>query len=369
MLDSGCAEPNLDADDRRLAIGAPPLVSIVIVNTNELHHLQRCLPALFRQTYPNYEVLIVDNASTDASIEWVAETYPQATIIRNQANLGYAGANNVGFDHARGEFIAVLNPDTEVDPLWLVELVAVLQASPEIGLVTPKVVHMDRPAAINACGNDVTITGLTFCRGLDEPADRFNELQRVPAVSGAAFVIRHDLLDRIGPFDKSFFVYFEDTDLSLRAQLAGYTCVFVPRAIVRHQYIFKLNPRKCFYQERNRYVTIFRLFRWPTLIALTPAMLLSEVIVWGYLVLRGPRIMWAKLCSYAGVIAALPQVISDRRRLGAIRGVPDREILRQLGTRLTLAQTATPAVRLVAEGLFNPLLALCGGLARMVVRW
>jgi GT2 family glycosyltransferase len=97
------------------------------------------------------------------------------------------------------------------------------------------------------------------------------------------------VLDEIGPFDESFFVYFEDTDLSLRAQLAGYECLYVPKALVRHKYVFKLSPRKCFFQERNRYVALLRLFRWPTLVALVPMFLLSELIVWGYLVLRGPQ--------------------------------------------------------------------------------
>ena len=107
-----------------------PLVSIVIVNTNELHHLRRCLPAIFRQEYANFEVLLVDNVSTDGSREWVADEFSLVRTICNQRNLGYAGANNVGFRHARGELIAVLNPDTEVDPRWLREIVAVLDENP-----------------------------------------------------------------------------------------------------------------------------------------------------------------------------------------------------------------------------------------------
>ena len=102
---------------------------------------------------------------------------------------------------------------------------------------------MDHPDRINACGNDVTFTGLTFCRGLDQPVAEYTSVERVAAVSGAAFVIRRKVLDEIGPFDESFFVYFEDTDLSLRALLAGHDCLVVPQAIVRHQYIFKLSPQ------------------------------------------------------------------------------------------------------------------------------
>ncbi|MCI0358016.1 MAG: glycosyltransferase family 2 protein [Planctomycetaceae bacterium] len=346
-----------------------PLVSIVVVNTNELHHLRRCLPALDRQRYPQIEIIVVDNASTDGSVAWIEEHFPHVRIVRNERNLGYAGANNVGFEQARGELIAVLNPDTEVDPDWLAEIAQALESNPRAGLATPKIVQMDRPERINACGNDVTFTGLTFCRGLDQPAQAYDVADAVAAVSGAAFVIRKQVLDEIGPFDESFFVYFEDTDLSLRAILAGYECLFVPRAIVRHKYLFKLSPRKCFFQERNRYVALLRLFRRPTLVALLPALLLSELIVWGYLLMRGPRVMWAKFTSYFAVLAAAGQIVRQRRRVQALRRVSDREILAHFGSRLTLAQTASPWLRNAAEALLNPLLFAVATLTRLVVRW
>jgi Predicted glycosyltransferases len=346
-----------------------PLVSIVVVNTSELHHLRRCLPALYGQRYPQFEIIVVDNASTDGSVAWIEEHFPQTHVVRNNHNLGYAGANNVGFEQARGELIAVLNPDTQVDPDWLVEIVEALDAYPRAGLATPKIVQMDRPERINACGNDVTITGLTFCRGLDQPAEAYATTQRVAAVSGAAFVIRKQVLDEIGPFDESFFVYFEDTDLSLRAILAGHECLFVPQSVVRHKYAFKLSPRKCFFQERNRYVALLRLFRWPTIIALAPALLLSEFIVWGYLVLRGPRAMWAKFTSYFAVLAAAGQIVRQRQRVQALRRVSDREILEHFGNRLTLAHTASPWFERLAEAVLNPLVFAVGIGTRLVIRW
>jgi GT2 family glycosyltransferase len=319
--------------------------------------------------YDPCEVIVVDNASTDGTAAWLDAEYSEVRIIRNASNLGYAGANNVGFEKARGEFIAVLNPDTEVDADWLTELIDAMQADSSIGLATPKLLQMDRPNRINACGNEVTPMGLTFCRGLDEHAAEFPSPEIVSAVSGAAFVIRREVLRQIGPFDESFFMYFEDTDLSLRAQLAGFKCLYVPRAVVRHQYRFKLSPRKCFYQERNRYLTLLRTFRWPTLLVLLPALLLSEAIVWGYLLSRGPRTMWAKLTSYAAFIRALPQVIRQRQSLQMLRRVTDREILKTFGHRLTLAQTASPWVQRTAEWVINPVLMLYATLLRMVVRW
>jgi hypothetical protein len=213
------------------------------------------------------------------------------------------------------------------------------------------------------------VTGLTFCRGLDQARDEFPLPERVAAVSGAAFVIRKEVLREIGPFDETFFVYFEDTDLSLRALLAGYDCLYVPTAIVQHKYVFKLSPRKCFYQERNRYVALLRLFRWPTLLALVPSLLLSELIVWSYLLLRGPQTMWAKFTSYFAVFASLPRIVRHRRRVQALRRVSDRVILVRFGTRLTLAQTASPWLRAAAEGVLNPLTFVFAAVTRFVVRW
>jgi GT2 family glycosyltransferase len=356
-------------DAVRVSRAGEPFVSIVLVNTNEFHHLRRCLPALDRQSYANIEVILVDNASTDGSLDWVREHYPETRIIENGCNLGYAGANNVGFEHARGDLVAVLNPDTEVDPKWLDEIVAALETNPTAGLATPKIVQMDRPERINACGNDVTMTGLTFCRGLDQQRDAYPAAERIAAVSGAAFVIRKEVLREIGPFDETFFVYFEDTDLSLRALLAGYDCLYVPTAIVQHKYVFKLSPRKCFYQERNRYVALLRLFRWPTLLALAPSLLLSECIVWSYLLLRGPRTMWAKFTSYFAVLAALPRIVRQRRKVQLLRRVSDREILARFGTRLTLAQTASPWLRVAAEGVLNPIILALASMTRLIVRW
>src|SRR5262245_30806195 len=100
-----------------------PLVSVIIVNTNELHHLRRCLPAITRQSYPCYEVLVVDNASSDGSIGYIKEHFPEVQVIESATNLGYAGANNLGFKSAQGLYCAVLNPDTEADHNWLGELI------------------------------------------------------------------------------------------------------------------------------------------------------------------------------------------------------------------------------------------------------
>jgi GT2 family glycosyltransferase len=346
-----------------------PKASVIIVNTNELHHLRRCIPSIFRQRYPEYEVLVVDNASTDGSLDYLARQFPQVRVIRNAANLGYAGANNVGFKHASGEYIAVLNPDTQVEPDWLRELVIALQADAGAGLATPKILMMDDPTRVNTCGNEITFTGLTFCRGLDQPAEKYNQPDVVSAVSGAAFAIKRSVLEQIGGFDESFFIYYEDTDLSLRAMLAGYTCLYVPTSVVYHQYALRFGPRKCFLQERNRYFSLLKTLRWRTLMVLLPLLLLSELIAWGYVLLRGPEHVRSKLRSYAWLIGNRQRILEARRRVQGLRRVDDRVLLDRFSHRLTFAQTTHSWAATILEKTLNPLLLLLGRMSRAIVLW
>jgi GT2 family glycosyltransferase len=346
-----------------------PKASVIIVNWNGLRHLKRCLPSVFKQSYPDYEVLIVDNASTDGSHEYVSQEFPVARLVRNERNLGYAGANNVGFKHATGEYIAVLNPDTEVDPNWLNELVRAMEADPKVGLATPKILLLDDPAHLNACGNEITFTGLTFCRGLNRGAQEYDRPEMVSAVSGAAFVIRRSVLGDIGGFDDLFFMYYEDTDLSLRAMLAGYNCLYVPTAKVYHEYCFRFSAGKCLYQERNRYFSLLKTLRWPTLIVLTPLFALSEFIVWTYVAMQGREHMANKLRSYLWLIQNRGHVLAARQRVQRLRRVKDRAILAHFGCRLTLAQTTHPWLALLTGVALNPFLFMFGGLARLIVVW
>ena len=346
-----------------------PNASVIIVNTNELHHLKRCLPAIARQHYENCQVLIIDNASVDGSLEYIAREFPWIEVIRNSSNLGYAGANNVGFQHATGDYIAVLNPDTEVEPGWLEELVDALQTNPVAGLATPRILMMDDPERINTCGNDITITGLTFCRGLDEPADRYDSLEIVSAVSGAAFVIKRAVLKEIGGFDESFFIYFEETDLSLRAALAGYHCVYVPSAVVLHSYDFRFSAKKCFLQERNRYYSLLKTLRWPTLVVMLPALLLSEAIAWSYAALQGPAHLRSKLRSYVWLLTNSGQIRKGRRQVQALRQVADRRVLEHFSSRINFTRTVNPRLAKLLTSVVNPVLYLLGRVSRAVVIW
>lgn len=351
------------------AVHRLPRTSIVIVNTDEIHHLQRCLPSIYTQNYPDYEVLVIDNASTDGSIAFIQQNFPQVRIIENQKNLGYAGANNVGFDNAAGDTVAVLNPDTRVEPDWLLELVLALEEDPTAGLATPKILLMDDPSLINTCGNEITYSGLTVCRGLDQPADQFKEKEIVSAVSGAAFVIKRAVLDEIGGFDDRFFIYYEETDLCLRAMLAGYKCLYVPTSVVYHQYSFRYSSAKAFFQERNRYFAMLKALRWRTLMVLMPALLLAEILAWGYSAAHGFDHLLSKFKAYIWLAKNWQLVMAARRKVQATRVVDDRILIERFGHHLTLTQTTSPMLARSLEAICQPILLLTGRFSRWIVRW
>ena len=225
-----------------------PLVSIVIVAWNSRLDLEGCLSSLHQQDYSPCEVIVVDNASTDGTVEWLTTAYPDVHILPNKQNDGFAAGVNQGFAAARGEVLVELNPDTTVEADWLFPLVEAVQ-QPRIGLATSRVMLMKEPTRINACGNEMSLTGLTFCIGVGEKAERFAQeaILPVPAISGAAFAMSRDCYQTIGGFDADYFTYFEDTDLSWRARLAGFDIVLATKSVVYHDYEFRFSPQKMYW--------------------------------------------------------------------------------------------------------------------------
>jgi len=343
--------------------------SIIIVNYNGRAYIDKCLDSLREGGQLGYEVIVVDNASGDGSAEHVAARHPQVRLIRTETNLGFGAGNNLGARWARGEYLAFLNPDTEAGPGWLEALIAALQQDAEAGLATALVLLMDKRDRVNTCGNDMHLTGLTLCRGMGAHRDGFSKTVEVGAVSGAAFAIRRDLFEALGGFDESFFLYVEDSDLSLRARLAGYRLLCVPQAVVYHKYRLQFGPQKTFYQERNRTLMVLKSFHWRTLLVLAPALALGEVVTWGFLLLRERR-QWAqKLRAYGWIMKHWGRILGSRRRTQALRRVRDRDLIRTLTHRLDYEQTGGGMAPRLAHVLFDPLFWLFQWLAWTLVRW
>jgi GT2 family glycosyltransferase len=327
--------------------------SVIVVSYNNRRDLPACLDSIQAQLTSEDELIVVDNGSTDGSVELVRENYPAIRLLCG-ANDGYAGGNNRGANAARGAYLVLLNPDTTLLPGALDALIAPLVSSPELGLTTACVVFMDRPEIVNTCGNTVQFTGLTYCRGAGQQRSRFTVPAEVDAVSGAAFAIRSELFAALGGFDEQFFMYVEDTDLSWRARLAGFRCWYTPDAIVKHDYEPGYSPRKAFYLDRNRHLMLLKNLERGTYLRLLPGLLLSEIVTGGFLVLQGPRYWAVKWQVYGWLLRQRRSILASRRAVQAQRRRDDREIMQQMTYRLEFGQLANRSLSRLAELLFHP---------------
>ncbi len=211
------------------------LFSIVIPNWNGARFLPACLDALARQTYPGLEVLVVDNASSDGSQDLVRVRYPQVKLIELPENRGFTGACNAGIRAAAGEFIALLNNDTEADAGWAAAAVDVFRRRAEVGIVASKMLLFDQRDHIHTAGDYFTLDGRAGNRGVwQKDEGQFDREEYVFSACGGSSVYRRAMLDQIGLLDDDFFFSLEDIDLAWRAQLTGWRCLYTPRAIVYH---------------------------------------------------------------------------------------------------------------------------------------
>ena len=343
--------------------------SIIIVNYNAKEKLLRCLESVLCSSQPDCEVIVVDNQSSDGIADLIEVDLPQVTLIRSKINLGFGAGNNLGALRARGKYLVFLNPDTLVEQGWLEALLAPFDTDARVGLVTSKILLADHPGRINACGNAVHFTGLTLCRGLGQPREAFGEMQEVDAVSGAAFAMRRELFEALSGFDEDTFLYMEDTDLSWRARLSGWRCLYAPESVVLHHYTLRMTPQKVFYQERNRYLMLVKSLRWPTLFVLLPAQLLAEVMTWGFVLYNDRANFMNKPRAYAWIISNWPAILRKRRATQALRRVPDRELLRHTTFKLEFELASKGIVGKLAQLLFNPLFFILRSLAMLLIWW
>lgn len=353
----------------RAATATTCRATIILINYNSADHLARCLDSLQRDpAIPDYELIVVDNASTPDDLRPLARDHPRLRLINSEENLGFGGANNLAAQQAAGKYLAFLNPDTVAEPGWLEALITALQQDAGAGLATARILLLDDPQYINAAGNTVHLSGLTLCRGFGRPATQYDQPAVVSAVSGAAFAIRRDLFQQLRGFDDTYFMYFEDTDLSLRARLAGYRCLYVPQARVHHDYHLRFGPRKTYYEERNRYLTLLKLFRRRTLLLLLPTLLLAETVTWGFTLLRDRPHWRNKLHAYRNVWRRRHTLRAARRCVQATRRLSDRALLRDATHRLAFEQTGDGLASRTAHLLFDPLFYLQRRLALALLR-
>ena len=243
-----------------------PLVSVIILNYNGGEYVEECVDSILRQTYGNKEIIVVDNGSTDGSLERIKERFSRKiALIENNCNLGFAEGNNTGISSAKSEYIALLNDDACAADNWLSELMgATLRSDGSFGMWASKILFYDKRDTIDTAAHLIYPDGLNRGRGKGEPdTDIYNREEEVLFPSGCAALYSKSMLDRIGLFDPDFFAYGDDTDIGLKARIAGWKCLYVPSAIVFHRSSAtagRYSPLKAYLVERNRLWILIKYF-------------------------------------------------------------------------------------------------------------
>ena len=311
-----------------------PLISLVIVCWNSGKYLPRCLDCLSNQTFRDFEVILVDNGSSDNSVIGLEEEYPELEIRveRLPQNLGFAAANNLGAHLARGKWLVLLNADAFPEPTWLKELITSSEVNTAFKAFSSRQLQAGNPAILDGAGDVYHVSGLAWRISLGYPSDRYG-LEAVEVFSpcaAAAMYLREAFLEVDG-FDEEFFSYFEDVDLGFRLQLRGVRCLYVPQAVVHHIGSATFGERSDFafyYSHRNLIWTFVKnmpskMFWWHL-----PEHLIANLVYLLYYALRGRGKVLLKAKSDA--LLGLSKMLKKRKEIQGRRKVSNADLVEKM---------------------------------------
>jgi len=308
------------------------LVSILIVNWNQQEFLDDCFKSIFYQTYKNYEVIVLDNASSDSSLETLKKYTRKKnfTLIESKENLGFAQGNNLAYKKVQGEYILLLNADTKFDKEVIDKLVDFFKTHKKAGVVQPKLVFMSDNKKLDNVGAYLTKTGIPYYFGLYKDADdpKYNSDLKVYSGKGACILIRRKVIEKTGFLDDYMFAYFEESDFCHRVWLSGYEFWYTPRAVVEHfvgaTYKKRDNIDTVFKSHRNRIRSFIKNFELPTLLWLLPIHIFTLIGVTFVEVAKGNYEKgFAVLHAIGANLLNLNNTLRERKRIQSeIRKVP-----------------------------------------------
>lgn len=317
-----------------------PLVSIIILSYESLKFLKKCLESVLDTKYNNFEVILVDNASTDGSIEYVKKTFGhdyRLDIIQNERNVGFAEGNNIGAKVARGKYVVFLNPDTVVDPNWLTAFVNVMEKDPTIGVCQSKLLSMENPKILDSAGDFIDYYGIMMRRGgdyMERDQGQYDNVDEIFSARGAAMITRQRVINEVGLFDPTFFLTYEDIDFCWRVRLRGYKVYFVPNSVVYHMgEAFTSTSFKIFFITRNRIIALIKNYELRNLVKFLPQLIaVSTLILAAELVIRNrPKLVFNRLKGILWILSNFRYVWEERSKIQHnIRNVSDSEVMRHM---------------------------------------
>ncbi|MGB9980272.1 glycosyltransferase family 2 protein [Methanobacterium sp.] len=286
--------------------------SVIIVTYNHKKYIEDCINSICSKD--KLELIIVDNNSTDGTADLIEELYPGVKLIRNSENTGFSKGVNLGVKNSNRKYVVILNPDTRFKENSIEELLKPLKEIKNI-ITVPKALLFDG-SAINTCGNINHFTGLAFTRGLGDDISKFNQTECIKGLSGVCFAMERKCYWKIGGFDENYFLYMEDTDISWKIHTNGCKMLYIPNAVIYHDYVLQVPPEKIYHVERGRYIILKKYLTWREYLLLAPSLIMTEIFTWGYSILNGfSGIKYKSKAVKDGLTLDVKKVPSDKYKL------------------------------------------------------
>ena len=318
-----------------------PLVSVVILNYNGENLLRKFMPSVANLACPNYEVIVVDNASTDESIDFLRKFYPHFKVIRNEKNYGTAEGSNIGAKYSEGEYIFFMSNDMELDPEILNYMIKRMEEDPKIGICTCKMRRItergERLNIIDSVGGELDIFGFPSARGINEPDyGQYDYFTEVFFSFGGAMLIRKKVFEEVGGYDSEFFTLADDIDLSWRVRLLGYKVVVEPKAFLYHRVSATLGTRfgrsfKRFVSEKNTLRMLLKNYGYLALLFILPGyflLLLGEIFF--FFLIGKPILSKSGIRAFWWNVKHLSQTLRKRKEIQARRILADRKVIKYM---------------------------------------
>lgn len=328
----------------------PKQIAIIVSNYNGKRYLKDCFESLFAQTYQDCEIYLLDNASSDGSVEYTTQFFPTVKILAMEKNYGFAEGYNKAIERVDSEYIAMVNNDTKTDPRWLENLMEVFREYPDAAMAGSKIYFLEKPRILNCAGKKLTYSGTGFDIGYGlKDNERFDKRKLVGGLCGASMLVKREVFRQLGGFDTDYFLLCEDTDLCWRAWLSGYKVIYEPASVIYHRFgecIGKReSPLRIFYSQRNAILTLIKnlgALRLVISLNIVLAYTLVKLVLYALLLKKGNFV-----ALFKGTIAVVPllrKAMAKRYLIQKQRKIPDR-FLEKNGLMASLKEALSEYLR------------------------
>ena len=341
-----------------------PKISIIILNYNAKDFLEKCISSVIQSDYDNFEIIVVDNGSEDKSHIQCKEKFPQIKLIENKKNLGYCEGNNVGLKEANGEYIIILNPDTEVQSDWIKKFLEKFNNHGE-GLYQPKLLATNNKKRINSAGNMINVFGFGYSLGKGKNDNKeYNKFKKINYASGACLFTSRKILEKIGYFDSFLFAYHDDLELGWKGAQLNIQSFYVPEIIVYHaeSFSFKWSPKKYYLLERNRWYCILTHYSKSTFYKLLPSLIIIEIIICLYFFSKG--MFKEKIRASFSILKNYKKIKETHRKIEKEKIISDQQIIQKFSNDIEIPMEVSDSF---TSSLFNGIIIFLGKIVKKII--